>query len=37
MKSANFFSFRFILYKEKMLTDIKPKLKVEIADWREAP
>ena len=36
MKSANFFCFCFILYKEKMFRD-KAKLKVEIEDGREAP
>ena len=34
MKSANFFCFCFILYKEKMLSDKKPQLKVEIEDGR---
>ena len=37
MKSAKNFCSCFILYKEKMLMKIKPQLKVEIEDGREAP
>ena len=35
--SWTLFCYCFILYKEKMLTDIEPQFKVKIEDGREAP
>ena len=37
MKSANFFKILFYTVKRKRCSQIKPQLKVEIKDRREAP